>query len=295
MDHSLSRGSEHARPPLGLAQLSLVGTAPPDLVRRAAGAGFDFVGVRVRPVTGAERAYDLRPGSPLQAETLARLRDTGTRVRDAEFLLLDGGDQREAWLRMMEAGAALGATGLTVAASDPDRLRLADTVARMAEDGRDHGIVPTLEPISYQAVDSLPAAAALARPAGCRIVVDTLHLRRFGGTLEELAAAADLVQMVQICDGPAAPPADRAGLVAESRSERGIPGSGDFRIAEVLAALPASVPVSVETPSEAAVARIGDAEWARRLMEAAVAVLDEADALRAQNATAPAVDPRADA
>lgn len=34
--------------PVGLAQLSLLNTAPPDLVGIAAQAGFDFVGVRVR-------------------------------------------------------------------------------------------------------------------------------------------------------------------------------------------------------------------------------------------------------
>jgi sugar phosphate isomerase/epimerase len=268
------------RPPLGIAQLSLLGTAPPDLVRLAAGAGFDFIGTRVRPVTGNERAFDLQPGSPMLAETLARMADTGVVIRDIEFLLLDGSDQRDAWLRMMEAGQALGATGLTVAASDPDRSRLADTLARMAEDGRGHGITPTLEPISYQAVNSIPAAAALARAAGCQIVVDTLHFRRFGGTLEDLAENADLVPMVQLCDGPAQRPADREGLVLESRSERGVPGEGDFRLPEIVAALPLELPVSVETPSDSTVSRIGEAAWVRLLKEAADRVLDEAAALR---------------
>ncbi|AUI50546.1 sugar phosphate isomerase/epimerase family protein [Arthrobacter crystallopoietes] len=268
------------RPPLGIAQLSLLGTAPPDLVRLAAGAGFDFIGTRVRPVTGNERAFDLQPGSPMLAETLARMADTGVVIRDIEFLLLDGSDQRDAWLRMMEAGQALGATGLTVAASDPDRSRLADTLARMAEDGRGHGITPTLEPISYQAVNSIPAAAALARAAGCQIVVDTLHFRRFGGTLEDLAENADLVPMVQLCDGPAQRPTDREGMVLESRSERGVPGEGDFRLPEIVAALPPELPVSVETPSNSTVSRIGEAAWVRLLKEAADRVLDEAAALR---------------
>ncbi|MEE1621924.1 sugar phosphate isomerase/epimerase family protein [Zafaria sp. J156] len=270
-----------SRPALGLAQLSLGGTAPPDLVRLAADAGFDFIGARVRPVTAAERAYEMQPGSPLFAETLARMRDTGVTVRDIEFLLLDGSEQREAWLRMMEAGAALGATGLTVAASDPDRSRLAENLARMAADGRDHGITPMLEPISYQAVHSIPDAAELARAAGCRIVVDTLHFRRFGGTLDELREHADLVPLLQICDGPAVRPADRDGLVTESRSERGVPGLGGFRIEEIVAALPAGVPVSVETPSDATVARVGEAAWVRTLRDAAERVLEAADALRA--------------
>ena len=266
---------------LGLAQLSLLQCSPPELVSLAAAAGFDFIGARVRPVTPAERPYNVQPGSPLLAETLARMADTGVRVHDIEFLLLDGSDQRAAWLAMMEAGQALGATSLTVAASDPDRSRLADTLAQMTADGKEYGIMPTLEAISYQAVNSIPAAAELARNAGCRIVIDSLHVRRFGGTPAELAQHADLVPLLQLCDGPLQRPADKDGLVAESRSERGVPGSGEFRLAELVAALPADVPVSVETPSDSTVARIGELGWAKELKAGAMRVLEEAAALPA--------------
>lgn len=264
------------RPRLGLAQLSLVGTAPPDLVLVAAGAGFDFIGARVRPVTPAERPYDLSPGSPLLLATLARLRDTGVVVRDIEFLLLDGTDQREAWLRMMEAGQALGATSLTVACADEDTARAADTLARMTEDGRAFGVVPTLEPISYQAVRSVPAAAELARRAGCRIVLDALHFHRGGGTSEQLREHAGVVEMLQLCDGPARRPATREDLVHESRAERGIPGEGELDLPALVAALPPDVPVSVETPSERHLAELGEQGWARRLHDAAQAVLARA-------------------
>ncbi|MFE4833472.1 sugar phosphate isomerase/epimerase family protein [Arthrobacter sp. NPDC056691] len=269
------------RRPLGLAQLSLLNTAPPELVTIAADAGFDFIGARVRPVTPGERPYDLQPGSPMLKETLARMDGTGVTVRDIEFLLLDGTDQRDAWRAMMEAGQALGAASLTVAASDPDPARLADTLARMAEDGRSYGIVPTLEPISYQAVNSIPAAVALARASGCRIVVDALHLNRFGAVpgsaqWHDLEANLDLVPLLQLCDGPAQRPADRAALVAESRSERGVPGEGGFDLAALVNVFPADVPVSVEVPSDSTVARLGELGWARKLQEAATAVLASA-------------------
>ena len=96
-----------AHRPIGLAQLSLLNTAPPELVGIAAQAGFDFIGARVRPVTPTERPYNLQPGSPMLRDTLSRMQDTGVTVRDIEFLLLDGSDQREAWLRMMEAGVSV--------------------------------------------------------------------------------------------------------------------------------------------------------------------------------------------
>lgn len=265
---------------LGLAQLSLVGTAPPDLVTIAAQAGFDFIGARVRPVTPTERPYNLQPGSPMLRETLARMADTGITVEDIEFLLLDGTglqngvDQREAWLRMMEAGQALGASTLTVACADPDLDRFGDHLARMTQDGAAYGIVPTLEPIAYQTVRSIPQAVDLADRADCKIVVDALHVNRFGGTWAELEDAADLVPMIQLCDGPAIPPPGREGLILESRSERGVPGEGEFDLTSMLASFSAVVPVSVETPSGSRVAAMGELAWAKQLKAAADSVLN---------------------
>jgi sugar phosphate isomerase/epimerase len=266
---------------IGLAQLSLVGTAPPQLVRIAATAGFDFIGARVRPVTATERAYDLQPGSAMLAETLRAVKDTGVRIMDIEFLLLDGTDQRTAWRAMMEAGQALGANSLTVAAALTDHDKLAEILGQMVRDGDDFGIVPTLEVISYQSVNSLPLAANLARDTGCKLVGDTLHLSRVGTTDEQLLEHAGLIPMLQLCDGPAVAPADRDGLVHESRSERGVPGDGDFRLAEMVAALPADLPLSVEAPSDSTLARLGEQGWANKLKAGADSVVAAANALRA--------------
>lgn len=268
---------------IGLAQLSLVRTAPPQLVRIAAAAGFDFIGARVRPVTATERAYDLQPGSSMLAETLRAIEETGVGVKDIEFLLLDGTDQRAAWRQMMEAGQALGAGTLTVAASLTDHTKLAEILGQMVRDGEEFGIVPTLEVISYQSVNSLPLAAALARDTGCRLVGDTLHLSRVGTTDEQLRENAGLIPMLQLCDGPALAPADRDALVHESRSERGVPGSGDFRLAEMVAALPADLPLSVEAPSDSTLARLGEQAWANTLKAGADSVVAAANALRASS------------
>jgi sugar phosphate isomerase/epimerase len=267
-----------AHRPSGLAQLSLLNTAPPEMVGVAAQAGFDFIGVRVRPVTPTERPYNLQPGSPMLRETLSRMQDTGVTVRDIEFLLLDGSDQREAWLRMMEAGQALGASSLTVAGADSDSSRLVHTLARMTQDGRGFGITPTLEAISYQPVASIAQAADIARQAGCSIVVDTLHFNRFNGDgaasqWAELHANADLVPLLQLCDGPAERPVTREALVAESRSEREVPGAGAFGLADVVAALPDGLPISAETPSDQRVAELGELGWARLLKSGVDAVL----------------------
>ncbi|GAA2041045.1 TIM barrel protein [Yaniella flava] len=266
--------------PLGLAQLSLLDVAAPQLIRLAADVGFDFIGARVRAVTGNEPVYDFQPGSPLLAETLAAIDETGVTVGDIEFLLVDGSDQRDAWLAMMEAGQALGAKTMTVAASLENEAQLTDLLAQMTEDGRQFGIMPTLEAISYQAVNTLPQAARIARAAGCQLVADTLHLSRVATPTEQLTEYAELIPMLQLCDGPAKVPADRDGLVLESRSQRGVPGDGEFGLSHYVAALPAETPLSVEAPADATVARIGHTAWAETLKAGLDRVIGDATALR---------------
>ncbi|MFJ2619100.1 sugar phosphate isomerase/epimerase family protein [Glutamicibacter sp. NPDC087344] len=266
---------------LGLAQLSLLNCTPADLLYLAADTGFDFIGARVRPVTAEEKPYNLQPGSPLLAQTLAAVKNTGLRIHDIEFILLDGGDQREHWLPMLDAGGALNARTLTVAASDRNLDRLGENLARLTEDAKNFGIMPTLEVISYQSVNSLELAAELAQGTGCQIVADTLHLSRIQASPAQLAAHAEHVAMLQLCDASARRPETREQLVFESRSERMVPGQGAAHLAEFVAALPAQVPLSVETPSDSTVARLGARRWAEELKAGAEQVLIQARTLRA--------------
>ncbi|OAV51138.1 sugar phosphate isomerase/epimerase family protein [Enteractinococcus helveticum] len=267
--------------PLGLAQLSSLTTEPPKLVELAAQAGFDFVGIRVRPVTAHETSFNVQPGSPMLAETLARLADTGLQVKDTEFLLLDGSDQREAWLQMFEAGQALGAESMTVAVADTDRSRVIDTLGQMTADGKAYGITPALEAISYQAVNSYPQALDIAEQTGVTVLVDTLHAARFGATAEDLRAAAPRVPMIQVCDAAIAQPPNREALVEESRSGRFPAGEGGQDLAAMIAAVDAGrgtheplLPISVEVPNTVLQDSMSAQDWANRLYTTTRALLN---------------------
>lgn len=259
---------------LGLAALSSLATPPDELIHIAADAGFDVVGVRVQKVTDAEPAYDLSSGSPLQRRVLTALSATGVKVLDTEFLLLDGtANQREVWERALDHAAGIGARTFTVAAADPDTQRLRDSLSCLVQEAGQRDLTVTLEPISYQAVNSLPGAADLARATGARILVDTLHLTRFDGTPAELDAVSDVVGGIQLVDGPLTGPSDRNGLITESRSDRRAPGHGEFPLSEYLAHLPPGLPVSVESCSDSFVREHGARAWVRLLHESATAVL----------------------
>ena len=272
--------------PLGLAQLSSLTTEPPKLVELAAEAGFDFVGIRVRPVTAQETPFNVQPGSAMLTETLARLADTGLTVKDTEFLLLDGSDQRDAWLQMFEAAQALGASSMTVAVADTDLSRVIDNLSQMTVDGKAYGVTPALEAISYQAVNSYPQAAQIAEQTGVTVLVDTLHAARFGATLEDLRAAAPQVPMIQLCDATAERPVSREALVEESRSGRFPAGEGGQDLAAMIAAIDAGrgatqdvLPISVEVPNSALQSALSPQEWANRLYATTRALLDSMDSI----------------
>ncbi|GAB3563812.1 TIM barrel protein [Amycolatopsis endophytica] len=275
--------------PIGLAHLTLLQLSPPELVSTAAAAGYDFVGVRVRAATAGERQYPMTAGSPMSCETRRRLDDTGVRVRDIEFLALGPDTGPGDWQPALDAGAALGASTISVTGADPDSSRLTDTLAALTADALAVGIRPTLEPISYQPVCTVAEAGAIASAASAAVLLDALHVQRGGSTLDDVRALdPDLVPVLQLCDGPLAAPArldlpgelplgmtaDGSVLQVEARVQRQLPGEGEFPLAGLIAAAPAGTPLSVEVPHASLLASLGPLEFARRNLECVRALVN---------------------
>lgn len=270
---------------IGIAPLSVLGTEPVDFISAAARAGCDFIGLRTRPVTATEQDLNLLHGNRRIKEVLAALKDTGMSVRDTEFLAIDPQLEADTWLPMLEAAVTLGAQTLTATITDTDLSRGSDKLAKIVEDGKQAGIIITLEPISYQTVQSLTQGAEVAKQTGCQVLFDTLHFHRAFGKMEEIPAALPyLANMVQLCDGISTERADsRDGLIEESRAKRYVPGEGDFKLAECLALLPPDMPVSVEVPNPK-FAQMGLDGYIAHLMEAAKKVVAQSEQLRNRNA-----------
>ena len=274
--------------PIGIAHLTLLRLSPPELVTTAAETGYDFVGIRVKAVTEGEHQYPMEPGSPMSRETLRRLDDTGLTVRDIEFLTLRPDTGPDDWRPALEAGAVLGASTFSVVGVDDDPARLTDTLARLTADGAAYGIRPTLEPISYQPVSRVADAAAIARATGAAVLLDALHIQRGGSSLDDVRALEpELVPCIQLCDGPLAVPqtlelpaelplgmkADGSVLQVEARVQREVVGEGGLPLAELLAAVPAATPISVEVPHARLQARLSAAEFATYNLRAVQALL----------------------
>jgi sugar phosphate isomerase/epimerase len=231
-----------------LEHLTLLGVAPPDLVTIAGEAGFTAVGLRVSPATDAERPWPMLPGSPMLAETARRCAATGVSVLDVEAIRL--GPHPAEYGPVLEAAATLGARFVNAICEDPDLSRLSDEFAKLAEAAVPYGIRPVVEFMAYRSVRTLEDAAAIAsRSGGGGILIDALHVRRCGASLDALRAVdSALLTYVQLCDAPLAAPADE---IHEARAARLLPGAGELPLRDLLAALPAGIPAAVEAPSEA--------------------------------------------
>ena len=234
---------------LGVAHLTALHLAPADLVTQAAGAGFSSVGLRLHPATAGGLYYPLDVAA--RQVLKAVLDDQGMRVGDIEFVELTPDVDIEALASLLETGADLGATSLTVSGDDSELSRLTDHYAALCQLAAGFGLRVDLEFMRWRAVATLQQARLIVEGAGQAnggILLDALHLFRSGG---EVAMLADIdpywLRSVQLCDAPLQAPPETQ-IITEAREGRLPPGQGQLPLAELLAALPGAVAVSVEMP-----------------------------------------------
>ena len=279
-------------PLVGIGHLTMLDIAPPDWVSLAHDAGFDAVGIRAAAIGPTEEDWPMRAGSPMLAETLRRMNDTGVRVLDAELVRIDPQTVVAKYEPLFESAAALGASFINVMADDPDLHRAADTFASLGEAARPYGVRPAIEAIPYMQVKTLSDAAVLVGESGGRVIIDPLHLQRSGGTPGDVRALdPKLIAHCQLCDAPLTAPHNLprprelprgqsvegiTDLALEARAVRLLPGDGELPLAEIIAALPAGLAFSVETPNLALQESLGALEFARRARQAVARLLSVA-------------------
>jgi sugar phosphate isomerase/epimerase len=249
---------------VALACLTVLDQSPPEIVDAAAAAGFDSVTLRLID-RGPDDGNPLVGDTPLRRETIARLHHHGLGVLDVEVVRMYGDTEPAALRPMLDSAAALGARHVLVVNLDDDEPRATETFAAICAEADTFGLRPALEFMVFTSTPDVESAdrmvTAAGHPAGA-VLVDPLHLQRSGGSP---AAVAPLVAAnparfpyVQLCDGPlAAPPDGPRGLYREAVANRLAPGDGELPLAEMIASLPAGLPLSVETPVGAVADRPG--------------------------------------
>jgi sugar phosphate isomerase/epimerase len=254
-----------------LAHLTLLDVAPPELVRIAAAAGYEYVGLRTIPFgLPGEPFYELHRDPALLRDTRAALAGTGVRILDIELARITADRDPAVYVPAMEAAAALGATHVLSSIWVPDRSLAIDSFGRLCDLAKPLALTVDLEFVSTTDWSTLAGArdviAAAARD-NAGLMVDTMHFHRAGTSLEELdAIPAAWFNFVHIADDrkDVAPTLEEARR--RMRDERLYPGEGAIDIAEILRHLPDGVVCAIELPHRDRRRALGPEAFARECL-----------------------------
>jgi sugar phosphate isomerase/epimerase len=239
-------------PRLSLCWLTVEGAHPLAHIDAAVAGGFDAVGLRLVPPAPTDDLFPVAGSEPLIREVLAKLADTGITVLDVETVWIGPDFDVERLRPALETGQRLGAGDLLTMGNDGDGSRLIDSFARLCEEAAKHRLRVGMEFAAFTKVPSVHAARRLVEAAGQpngRVLIDTLHVARSGGTPSDLAGLdPGSLEYCQIADARGPTPVGADALRAEARGDRYLPGEGELPLGKLLDALPAGLPIGVEAP-----------------------------------------------
>jgi sugar phosphate isomerase/epimerase len=266
----------------------MLDVSPPEWVQLVAEARFEAVGIRIGAASPSEEPWPISTGSPMLAETLQRLDDTGVFVQDVEIITITPETRADEHEHLFETGARLGARFFNVMVMDPDVHRAHDTFADLCRHALPFRLRPCMEGISYTAVRDLETAVEVLNGTGGGLIVDPLHIQRSGDDIEDLRRVETAtLGYLQLCDGPLEVPTGiprparmprgqpfaGSDKQLEARAARLLPGDGEIPVADFVAVLPADLPVSIEAPNLELTNQLGRLGFLRRARESAARVL----------------------
>ncbi|MEW4467336.1 TIM barrel protein [Parasphingorhabdus sp. JC815] len=220
---------------------------PPDQIAHAAGrSGFSHVGVTIEPEQWtAEQSK----------ATLSALRQYDLSVLDVEVVWIpEGGDLTDDHRLIIDAGAQLGASNILVVSAEPDPDRTAAALHQLCEWAAPADMRVALEFLMITAVRSLDSALDIVKRCNhpsATLLIDSLHFQRAGHTPVDLKSIdSNLLPYSQICDGNLQCGDNFNAYLEDAVDLRSAPGEGQLPLAEILAALPAAIPLSLEVRSK---------------------------------------------
>jgi sugar phosphate isomerase/epimerase len=178
----------------------------------------------------------------------------------------------------LEVSARLGAKNVLVMSAEPDEARTLERFGDLCDRAARYGLQVCLEFAIYTGVRTLAHAAqmvARSKRPNASVLVDALHFSRSGGLPAHIRDVDPaLFRYAQICDASAdmPGPTDTPALIREARTGRLLPGEGVLPLGELVAALPAGVPLAIEAPCRAT-AELPAVERAKRAYQALSALV----------------------
>lgn len=275
--------------PLGIEMLTLLGMPPVEYVRLAGELGCKEVstGLTGLPLTlfgitdyAPYPMWSLRDDPALRRDMVAAMRDAGVAIGLGEGFRVAPDCPAAGWAADLDLMAELGAVRINAICMDEAMVEsgaAADAMAELAGMTSARGMDFTIEFFPPTGINSLDRALAIVQhigPGKARLLVDTMHFFRTGGTVERLKALdPDLIGYVQLSDLP--PDIADDAYFGMAMFARGIPGEGTLPLGEFVRALPGHVTVSLEVPRLADLrAGMAPRDHAARCVAAARALWD---------------------
>jgi sugar phosphate isomerase/epimerase len=271
---------------IALSPNSLVGVPALEYIEALLQAGYDGIGLRMYASPGVNYESVTQPlagNPPLMREVEQALHDSGLILYDILSYYLRPNFDLDRMKPSLEFGAQLGFPYALAIADDPDWSRQVDNLAQLADFCRALNMTVTLEaPVAQNQLNTLPKALQLidaAKRDNVKICLDPFHFWRVGHDPRLLAEADPaLFPYTQLDDG-----VDSDGPPPRGRRE---PGKGSVPLDDILDALPADLPLSIEwgPPRDAGYSA---AEWAKIAIDATRSYVNGYYERRASRSSAP--------
>lgn len=254
-----------------LAYLAVLGTPPRQMIEIASKAGYDYVSLRLTPVTPDEPRYPFTTDSALVEDVVRALDETGLSLLDVELVRTDPGTKVDDFRPFVEVSAEMGARHVIAQVPDPDRGRAIERFEGICELAAPHGLTVDLEFIPWSPTADLADAVEIVtkadQPNG-GVLVDTLHFARSHSSVDRLSELPDrMFNFVQLCDAQASVSDSDDELIRIARSDREPPGLGEIDLEPIVTALP-NIPYALEVPNDKKKKELGALEYAHHLLEA---------------------------
>jgi sugar phosphate isomerase/epimerase len=239
---------------LGIEMLSVFGMPPVEFVHLVADLGCRYITtgmVGFAPLKALNyQPYSLRDDPRLRQNLLAAMDNQGVSISLGEGLLIAPGIDVRSYAADLDIMAELRIPRINTVSLEPDRARTFDELAALTALAADRGIATCVEPVVGLSIADLPSALAAVEYVDrdeISLLIDTMHVVRFGATADELRSVpAQRIGYIQLSDTTLQP---RMQVYAEEAMfERMVPGEGELPLAELLAALPDDRVVGLEIP-----------------------------------------------
>lgn len=247
------------------------------MIQIAAETGYDFVSLRLAPVTEDEPTFPYTTDQSLVADAVKALDEYGVAVLDVELIRADPGTKPADWRRFVEVAEELGARHIITQIPEPDTGMAVKIFQEICALGGQSGMTIDLEFIPWTATHDLARAleiVTLADSPNGAILVDTLHFARSKSSLTQLAdLPANLINFIQLCDARDPRSVSDDEFIRIARSDREPPGQADIDLKPIVEAMPL-VPYALEVPNDKRREALGVERYARQVREAAEEFFD---------------------